>query len=86
MALCLSHHSPNVQQSGNMLFPVERRMEAGRQEDDFAHAINWWHFDSFFHSVIMKAVKNKKIWTRKKDFHQISKVNFTFTAAANTNV
>lgn len=60
MALCLSHHSPNVQQSGNMLFPVERRMEAGRQEDDSAHTINWWRFDSF-HSVIMKALNNKMI-------------------------
>lgn len=34
LAFCLPHHPPNVQQSGNMLFPVEGRMDGGRWEDE----------------------------------------------------
>lgn len=30
LALCLPHHPPSVQQSGNMLFPVGRRMDGGK--------------------------------------------------------
>lgn len=61
LALCLSHHPPNIQQSGNMLFPVERRMEAGRQEYDSALTINWWSSDSFL-------IDNNEGYKEQNDF------------------
>lgn len=59
LTLCLPHHPPNVQQSGNVLFPVERRMGRGRREGYFTHTLMECDFSGVLAPPIMESVESK---------------------------